>query len=137
MPIILKERSIFKNRLIILIIGFSLAFIIYPIYLYFKEPYFSIILSFVLVIYIDNFWFLVGWLFNGIFLYLFEIYDGNFAAILVAVPIIEILLNRYKKKENNILEKIFIILFLIFILLLIFYIFIYKQLTISKLAFKI
>ncbi|MEM1684816.1 MAG: hypothetical protein QXD60_03570, partial [Nanopusillaceae archaeon] len=65
MPIILKERSIFKNRLIILIIGFSLAFIIYPIYLYFKEPYFSIILSFVLVIYIDNFWFLVGWLFNG------------------------------------------------------------------------
>ncbi|MEM1688044.1 MAG: hypothetical protein QXM04_01485 [Nanopusillaceae archaeon] len=137
MPIILKERSIFKNRLIILIIGFSLAFIIYPIYLYFKEPYFSIILSFVLVIYIDNFWFLVGWLFNGIFLYLFEIYDGNFAAILVAVPIIEILLNRYKKKENNILEKIFIILFLISILLLIFYIFIYKQLTISKLAFKI
>lgn len=124
-----------KDKLKIFLIGFLSAFLIYPIYLYFKEPYFSIVLSFILVLYIDNFWFLLGWLLNGSFLYFIEIYDGSFASILVGVPIIEIFLKEYKKEENTRSKKIIILIALAFILILIFYVFIYQNITLRKIFF--
>ncbi|MEM1634502.1 MAG: hypothetical protein QW714_02170 [Nanopusillaceae archaeon] len=125
-----------KNKLYILLIGFLSAFIIYPIYLYFKEPYFSVALSFILVLYIDNPWFLFGWLLNGLFLYFIEIYEGNFAAILITVPIIEIFLKEYKKEENTNLKKAIILILLFVMIFLIFYLFVYQNITIRNILFK-